>query len=203
MDRRCSIEACKREAETFCYHCLQDVCSEHLLEHKKWIQEQLPPLIDEINLVYDRLHHDDKSRTTSVPQYLINACSQLDTWREDCRNRIDIVYQRARSQIEDVVESLKRDETQKWVRVLDSLEKMRQQFKELLKEGDVTYRQLEIMKQQLEEIKTKEQEPIRYPGILITTQKLDVDKSVNVTIDVKGSVDEQQKPSPQTAPLRK
>lgn len=203
MDRRCSIEACKREAEIFCYHCSQDVCSEHLLEHKKWIQEQLPPLIDEINLVYDRLHHDDKNRTTSVPQYLINACSELDKWREDCRNRIDIVYQRARHQIEDVVESLKHDETQKGVRILDSLEKVRQQFKELLKEGDVTYRQLEIMKQQLEEIKTKEQEPIRYPGILITTQKLDVDKSVNVTIDVKGSVDEQQKLSTQTASLRK
>ncbi len=46
-------------------------------------------------------------------------------------------------------------------------------MKELLKDGNVTYRQLETMKHQLEEIKKKEQELVKYPDIRIITQKID------------------------------
>jgi len=193
MDRVCSVEACKREAETHCYHCSRDVCTKHYLEHKKSIQEQLPPLIDEINLIYDRLRHSDQIQT-ALPQCLINACNQLDKWREDCHHHIDTTYQRVRSQIEDIAAKHKHEETQKAVKNLESLEKFRQQLNELLKEGDVTYRQIERMRQQLEEIKNKEQEPIKYPDVHLITQKLDADKYASVTVDVKSSTDEQQKP---------
>src|SRR5437868_526847 len=104
MDKRCSIEACKREGETHCYHCSQDVCSKHFLEHKKWTQEQLPPLIDEVNMIYDRLHYGDQNQTASIPQCFINAYTQLDKWREDCHQHIDIVYQRVRREMEAIVE---------------------------------------------------------------------------------------------------
>jgi hypothetical protein len=194
MAKRCLTEACKREAEIYCYHCSQDLCNKHFLEHKNWIQEQLPPLIDEVNLIYDRLRNSDKSQTTSVPQCLINACSKLQRWREDCHQHIDIVYERVQSQIENIVASHKHEETQKAVKNLKSLEKMRQQLQELLKDGDVTYRQLETMKQQLEEIKRKEQEPITHPDIRVTTKKIDVDKYASVTIDVKRSNEEERQP---------
>jgi len=194
MAKRCSIDVCKREAETYCYHCSLDVCTKHYLEHKKSIQEQLHPLVDEINLISDRLHHDDKNKTTSVPQCLINAYSQLDKWREECHHRIEIAYQRVRNQIEDITEKHKHDETQKAVKNLELLEKIRQQLNELLKEGDVTYRQLETMKQHLEEIKQKEHESIRYPDIRIITQKIDLEKCISFTTDVKHSDEKQQQP---------
>jgi SpoVK/Ycf46/Vps4 family AAA+-type ATPase len=197
MDRICSVETCKREAETYCYHCSHDVCTKHYLEHKKSIQEQLPPLIDEINLIYERLYHSDEIQT-ALSQCLINAYSQLDKWRADCHRRIDTTYQRVHKQIEDIAEKHKHEETQKAVKNLESLEKMRQQVNELLKEGDVTYRQIERTKQQLQEIKNKEQEPIKYPDVRIITQKLDADKYASITVDVKSSIDEIQKPrSPQ------
>jgi len=194
MAKRCLVETCKREAETYCYHCSRDVCTKHYLEHKKWIQEQLHPLVDEINLIYDRLHHGDKNQTTSVPQCLINAYSQLEKWREDCQHRINIAYYRVRDQIENIVEGHKHEEAQKAVKNVESLVKMRQQLNELLKEGDVTYRQLETMKQQLEEIKKKEQEPISFPDIRIITQKIDVDKCLSVTTGVKHSNEKKQQP---------
>ncbi|CAF1478509.1 unnamed protein product [Rotaria sp. Silwood1] len=203
MAKRCLIETCKREAETYCYHCSNDVCTKHYLEHKKWIQEQLHPLVDEINFIYDRFHHDDKNQTKSIPQYLINVYSQLDKWKTDCHHHIDIVYHRVQSQIENIVKSHQHEETQKTNHNLELLEKLRQQLKELLKEGDMTYRQLETMKRQLEELKKKEQDPIKYPDISIITQKLDVEKYVSVTSDVKHSIEKQQqqprspqKPSP-------
>jgi hypothetical protein len=81
MDKRCLIESCKREAEAHCYHCLQDVCSKHFLEHRKWIQEQLPSLIDEVNIIYDRLRQHDKHPKSSIPECLMDAHNQLDKWR--------------------------------------------------------------------------------------------------------------------------
>jgi uncharacterized protein with von Willebrand factor type A (vWA) domain len=193
MAKRCLVETCKHEAETYCYHCSHNVCTKHYLEHKKSIQDQLHPLVDEINLLYDHLRYNDKNQTTSVPQCLINLCSQLDRWREDCRHRIDMTYDRVRHQIQNIVENRKQDETQKTVKNLESLEKIREQLKELLKEGDVTYRQLETMKHQLEEIKKKEQELVKYPDIRIIIQKFDVDKCVSVTTDVKHTNEKQQK----------
>jgi uncharacterized protein with von Willebrand factor type A (vWA) domain len=162
------------------------------LEHKKSIQDQLHPLVDEINLLYDRLCHNNKNQTTSVPQCLINVCSQLDRWREDCHHRIDMTYDRVRHQMESIVENHKHDERQKTVKNLESLEKIREQLKELLKDGDVTYRQLKTMKHQLEEIKKKEQELVKYPDIRIINQKIDVDKCVSVATDIKHSNEKQQ-----------
>ena len=189
MAKRCLVETCKREAETYCYHCSHDICTKHYLEHKKSIQEQLHPLVDEINLLYDHLRHEDK---TSVPQYLINAYSQLDRWRDECYHRINTVYDRVRHQIEAIAEIHKHDEAQKVVRNLQFLQKIQEQLKELLRDGDVTHRQLETMKQQLEEIKKKEQEPVKYSDIRIITQKIDVDKYVSVTTDGKHSNEKQQ-----------
>ena len=194
MERRCLIEACKREAETHCYHCSRDVCTNHYLEHKKAIQEQLPPFVDEVNLIYDRLRRSDENQATSMPKYLISIYNQLDQWRLDCHQHIDAVYQRARNQIETIAENHKQEETQKPAGVLKSLEKMREELRQLLKEGDVTYRQLEAMKKQLEEIKKKEQEPINYPNIRIITAKIDLEKHISVIVDVKQPPDEQKWP---------
>ena len=185
MAKRCLIETCKREAETYCYHCSRNVCTKHYLEHKSWIQDQLHPLVDEMNLVYDRLRHDDKKTTTSVPQCWTTAWNLLDKWREDCHHRIDLTYDRVRIQVETIVEKYKVEETEKVSKNLDSLEKLRQKLNELLKEGDMTYRQLETMKQQLEEIKKKEQEPLKYPDIRIVSQKLEIEKCISVVTDLK------------------
>jgi hypothetical protein len=94
--------------------------------------------------------------------------------------------------MESIVENHKHDERQKTVKNLESLEKIREQLKELLKDGDVTYRQLKTMKHQLEEIKKKEQELVKYPDIRIINQKIDVDKCVSVATDIKHSNEKQQ-----------
>lgn len=194
MAKRCLIETCKREAETYCYHCSQDVCTKHYLEHKKWIQEQLHPLVDEINLTYDRLRHNDKNQMPPVPQFLTNNYNQLDKWREDCHRRVDITYYRVRDQIENIIESHKQEEAEKVVKNFESLENMRKELNELLKEGDVTYRQLETIKQQLGEIKKKEQAPVKYPNIRIKTEKIDIDKCISVITNSKHPNETQEQP---------
>jgi hypothetical protein len=186
------VEACKREAETHCYHCSRDVCTTHYLEHKKSIQEQLPSFVDEVNVIYERLRRSDKNQAPSASSYLVNVYNQLDQWRVDCHQHIDTIYQGVRNQLESIVESHKNEETKKPVGILESLEKMREKLKELLNEGDVTYSQLETMKKQLEEIKKKEQEPINYPDIRIITEKIDVKKHVRIIIESKHPIDEQQ-----------
>lgn len=204
MAKRCLIETCKREAETHCYHCSQNVCTKHYLEHKKWTQEQLHPLVDEINFIYDRLNHGNKNRTKPVPQYFVKLYSDLDKWRVDCYASIDNAYNRTRSQIESLLQTYHHEEFQKETHNVELLEKIREQIRELLKEGDVTYRQLETMKQQLEEFKRQEEIPIKCPNVRLVTQRLDIDKYVNITTEVKYSVEKQQQPkSPQKTSLNK
>jgi mevalonate kinase len=197
MDKRCLIESCKREAEAHCYHCLQDVCSKHFLEHRKWIQEQLPSLIDEVNIIYDRLRQHDKHPKSSIPECLMDAHNQLDKWRADCQHHIDVVYHRARSQIESIVQRQQEEYALKAMKNVESLGKMRQQIEELLKEDDVTYKQLEAMKRQLNEIKIKEQEMISDPDIRVTFKKIDVDKHVSVSVYVKQTPSKAQNTPPQ------
>lgn len=186
MAKHCSIETCKREAETYCYHCSHDVCTKHYLEHKNSIQEQLHPLVDQINLLYDRLRHDDQNKSTlSTSQSVINVRSQLDQWRDECHYRIDMIYDRVRQQIDGIVEGHNQEERQKREKNLKSLEEIREQLKELLKESDVTHRQLEAMKHKLEEIKKKEQEPVNYPDIRIVIDKIDLEKCVRLITENK------------------
>jgi hypothetical protein len=189
MDKRCVIDACKSEAETYCYHCSQDVCSRHFLEHKNWIQEQLPSLVDQVNVMYDRLCYNDQHQKTSAPECLMDAHNQLDKWRADCHHHIDVVYHRARSQIESIVQRHQEEYALKAMKNVEPLEEMRQQLKELLKEGDITYRQLERMRRQLEEVRKREQEQKSFPHIRITTQKIDANKHVTVTTDAEHPID--------------
>ena len=185
MAKRCLVETCKREAETYCYHCSHDVCTKHYLEHKNSIQEQVHPFVDQINLLYDRLRHDDQNKIMSTAQSVINVRSQLDQWRDECHQRIDMIYDRVQHQIDGIVEGCKQDERQRRGKNLKSLEEIREQMKDLLKESDITHRQLETMKQKLEEIKRKEQEPVNYPDIRIAIDKIDMEKCVRLITKAK------------------
>lgn len=180
MAKRCLIETCKREAETYCYHCSRDVCTKHYLEHKSWTQEQLHPLVDETNLIYDRFRHGKEKATVSELPCFTTARRQLEKWREECHQQIDTTYDRVRKQIQTIIDTHQLEESQRTVKNLETLEKLRQQMRDLLKEESVTYRQLEMIKQQLEDIKRKEQEPIKYPNIRIISQKIDLDRCINI-----------------------
>ena len=192
MDGTCSINGCIRDIETYCYHCSRDVCTKHYLEHKNRIQAKFPPFVAEVNVIYDRLLHKQQNSTTLLPQYLVNAYNQLYNWRENCLQRIDFIYKRVRNQIEDIAEIQKKDENEKSTKIIESLEKLRRKLKDLSSEGDITYKQIQILKQQLDDIKNKEQELKKYPDIRIITQKIDVEKCVHVTTDIKYSTVKQQ-----------
>ena len=199
MARQCSAENCKREAETYCYHCSNDVCTKHYLEHKKAIQAQLPWLIDEVNLIYDRIQRNNKSHKPTAPQSSLDAYNQLEKWRQECHEHIDTVYQRIRSQIEVIVNNYKLERSQRTATLVESLEKLRQKVNQLKKDDDVTYRQLETMKQQLEELKQKEQEPNKHQDLRLIAQKIDVSKHINIIHEGKCVHEEQ----PRRKPTRK
>ena len=188
------VEACKREAETHCYHCSQDVCSKHFFEHKKLIQEQLPSLVDEVNVIYDRLRQMNGKETTLVLPSLTAAYGQLEQWRVDCHRQIDLVYDHFRLQIDSISENHRHEENLKSKKLLESVEKMREQVREMLKDDDITHRQLETLRKQLVEIEQREREPINCPGIRLTTQKIDVKNHVNIVTETKLLVAEEQRP---------
>lgn len=193
MARRCTTENCKREAETYCYHCSNDVCTKHYLEHKKSIQAELPWLTDEVNIFYDCIQRNRKSHRPSAPQCSIDAYNQLEKWRQECHEHIDTVCQRIRSQIEVIVDNYKIEQSQHTTKIIESLEKLRQKVNQLKKDDDVTYRQLETMKQQLDELKRKEKEPNKQSDLRLIAQKIDISKHINIIHEGKCIHEEQPK----------
>ena len=180
MARQCKTNNCKREAEAFCYHCSSDVCFKHYLEHKKEIQDQLPGFVDQVNLLYEQLKHKNTNSSEKKPTFYTQAHNKLSNWRTECYQHIDTVYEKTLDQLNSLVKNYQNEVNQKSKNNVESLEKIRQQLNELLKEDDVTYQQLQTMRQQLQKIKQNEQEPTRYPEFSITTERIDVNRYVRV-----------------------
>ncbi|CAF3941370.1 unnamed protein product, partial [Rotaria sordida] len=56
MSHSCSITTCKRASRFLCDCCQQNLCIHHLNEHNTLVISELNPLIDDINLLNNRLN---------------------------------------------------------------------------------------------------------------------------------------------------
>ncbi|CAF1312993.1 unnamed protein product [Adineta steineri] len=185
MTKDCLITGCKKQAATYCYHCSQDLCTSHSTEHKEWIQGQLLPIINDANTMHEHFHHCDKDQTMATLQCLTDVREQLDHWRSDCYHHIDSVYDQAQRQLALILEKHNAELTKKTTQNVESLKTIRRELGELLSEGNIAYRQIDKLKKQINEIKRNEQERINDPDIRIITQKLDVEKHVDIIWNVK------------------
>ncbi|UJR19395.1 hypothetical protein I4U23_022525 [Adineta vaga] len=188
MAKQCWIQSCKNRAEGFCAHCSEELCHHHFMEHKEWLQEQLLPMIKHVNITCSRLQRCDMDQAIFTLNCLSDARHELNQWRSDCVRHIDDVYDRALQQITVSLEKHKKDAIEQNRQNLDSLSRIRRKLEKLLSSGNIAHRQLQSMKQQLHEIKRKEQEQNNHPDIRISTEKIDVDKFVTVVSNYKGQV---------------
>ena len=187
MAKQCWIESCNDRADEYCYHCSQEVCHRHFTEHKKWLQEQLLPLINQVNVMFNRVQHCDMDQTMFTLSSLSDARQKLDVWRSDSVRHIDDVYDRTLQKMTVTLEAHKQDALEKNRQNLDSLSRLRRRLGELLSEGDIAHGQIQSMRQQLEEINRKEQKLNEHPDIRLVTDKVEAEKHVHVIYEHRQS----------------
>ncbi len=132
---KCSVSSCKRDFDTHCTHCQCNFCTKHYIEHAKLANDELVPLADRLNFMID-----------SIQQYdpLHQAFQQLEQWREISHRHIDKLCNEKKRQLQVEVE-------QKVKQQMNKLREIAKQVKELIDEGDASFKQIEKIKKDIEE----------------------------------------------------
>ncbi|CAF2253511.1 unnamed protein product [Rotaria magnacalcarata] len=140
MSQVCEIELCRRTARALCHCCQQNICIVHLNEHNNVLNSQLDPLIDQINLLDNRL------RTLNIQTIVNSYREKLEQWRLDSHKEIDRYF-------EDKCQELKRLVVDKFDEQQEELGNLQSKLSELIHEQQITrdeFYELALISEQLE-----------------------------------------------------
>ncbi|CAF1099506.1 unnamed protein product [Rotaria sordida] len=127
---KCSVDGCKRNSDTLCEHCQNQVCTKHYIEHVKLANNELTTLSDEINLMVDKIQQQDLTH---------HVFEQIEQWREENHRRIDEICDEKKRQ-------LKIEIGQNIDNHMKKLHELTREVKELIDEGDASFKQIEHIK---------------------------------------------------------
>ncbi|CAM4927923.1 unnamed protein product [Rotaria socialis] len=125
MSQPCSVDECKRASRAVCHCCQQNVCIPHLNEHNDVLNSELNPLVDEINILGDRL------KTFNIEKHTYNCRQKLEQWRIDCHEKIELVFAEKCQELDRFVAEKLEQQEQEMVRL-----KLR--LTELIREQEAT-----------------------------------------------------------------
>ena len=139
----CEIESCQRISATHCYHCNKRVCRPHFNEHADQLMQELNPLADSINALGEKIN------SFCVKEYQQVILGKLTKWRDQCIKNVNEFYELKKEQVDLLFENNKEVFPQQTSGHHEKLVTLRNQTETLVTEGDVTYEQLQILKQKL------------------------------------------------------
>ena len=93
MPATCATSKCTRTSCALCHCCQQDLCLHHLKEHQELLISLLDPLVDQINIL------DNRINTFEIDHLIGDAREKLERWRADCYKKIDEFLQRKHQQL--------------------------------------------------------------------------------------------------------
>jgi hypothetical protein len=132
---KCGVSGCKRDFDTVCAHCQSNVCSKHYIEHVKLANDELIPLADRLNFIVNSIQQSDPVH---------KAFQQIEEWRQMNYRRIDKLCDEKKRQLKAEIE-------QNVELQMKTLRKLSQQVKELIDEGDASFKQIENLKRDVHE----------------------------------------------------
>ncbi|CAF1266139.1 unnamed protein product [Rotaria sordida] len=89
--RSCAVKKCEVSSCAVCHCCKNDLCLDHLKEHKDQLNAQLIPLGDQINTFLDDLEHFDPTS--------LSTFKQLEQWRILAHDTVDQFYKRMKYEL--------------------------------------------------------------------------------------------------------
>ncbi|CAF2352551.1 unnamed protein product [Rotaria sp. Silwood2] len=131
---KCSINGCKRNSDNLCNHCQSQVCTKHYIEHVKLANNELIALSDEINSIVDTIQQHDLT---------VYVFEQIEQWREKSHRRIDEICNERKQQLKIEIDQNINNHMKK-------LRELSREVKELIDEGDASFKQIENIKNNIE-----------------------------------------------------
>ncbi|CAF1352991.1 unnamed protein product [Rotaria sp. Silwood1] len=89
--RPCAIKKCEVFSCAVCHCCKNDLCLDHLKEHKDQLNARLIPLANQINTFLDGLEHFNPTSSSSF--------TALEKWRISAHDTVDRFYERMRHEL--------------------------------------------------------------------------------------------------------
>ena len=139
----CEIESCQRISATLCHHCNKDVCRRHFNEHADQLVQELNPLADFINKLGERI------TSFCLQEYKQTLFDKLIHWRDECIKSINEFHDLKKNTLDRLFQDKEEVFAQRTPIHLKILDTLKDHTTDLLKEEDVTFDQLTILKRHL------------------------------------------------------
>lgn len=139
----CEIESCQRISTTLCHHCNKNVCRRHFNEHADQLVQELNPLADFINKLGERI------TSFCLEEYKQTLLDKLTHWLDECIKSIHEFHDLKKNTLNRLFQDKEEVFAQRTPSHLKILETLKDYTTDLLKEEDVTFDQLKILKRRL------------------------------------------------------
>ncbi|CAF0927909.1 unnamed protein product [Adineta steineri] len=139
----CEIENCQRTSATFCHHCKKDVCRRHFIEHADQLVQELNPLADSINKLREKIS------SYGIKEYKQKELDKLIRWHDEAINNINDLFELKKQKLDLLFQDNEEIFLQQTTGHLEGINKLMNETANFVEESDVTFEQLQILKQQL------------------------------------------------------
>ncbi|CAF0978635.1 unnamed protein product [Didymodactylos carnosus] len=141
--KSCEIESCHRISATLCRHCNKNVCRRHFDEHADQLLQELNPLVDSFNEL------GQKISAFCVKEYKQKAFDKLMQWRDEAVQNINDLYELKKQKFDLLLQDNEKIFSQRTISHSEVVDTLKNETAALVKEGDVTFEQLQILKRKL------------------------------------------------------
>jgi hypothetical protein len=133
---------CKSSSRTQCHCCKKNFCRSHFNEHDNLPNLQVNSLVDEVNLLNDRLMAFNGNELTG------DSRQKLERWRTNCHKLIDDIFEEKCRRIDQCV-------NEKMGRQRDEITKLRSTIVELIQKQEVTTNDIDLLKAAVHTVEEK------------------------------------------------
>jgi hypothetical protein len=146
--KTCQLDGCKRAASTLCFCCKKNVCTRHFTEHIDAVKAQIDPLANEINSMVEKI------QGLTIEQITETYFAELQQWKIDMHQLIDEIFLVKIKEVEDLIELNKNKFVEHKKQQSETIMKIQDEVKQLVEDGDATFEQIQLLKNQLATVET-------------------------------------------------
>ncbi len=139
----CEIKSCQRISATLCHHCNKNVCRRHFDDHADQLLQELNPLGDSLNELGQKIN------SFGVNEFKQQALNKLIQWRDESIRKINDLFGRKKRKLDLLLRDNEEIFLQQTTSHLEVLNTLKNETTAHVQEGDVTFEQLQILKQKL------------------------------------------------------
>jgi outer membrane murein-binding lipoprotein Lpp len=148
IKQRCQLDNCNRAASARCFCCDKNVCVRHFTEHVNALKAQIDPLANEINTMVEKI------QGLKIEQFSEKPLAELKQWQSNMHQLIDEIFLTKSKEIEDLIELNKDKFDEHKKQQFEIIMKIQDDVKQLAEDGEATYEQIQLFKNQLATVET-------------------------------------------------